>query len=107
MLSLGLFEPDALRARIGELSYGRRRRVELARLVSEPVDRLLLDEPTNHLSPALVEELEAALADYPGAVVLVTHDRRTRARFTGARLQISEGHVLAPDHASPAATVAG
>ncbi|MDH6228636.1 MULTISPECIES: TlrC/CarA/OleB/SrmB family ABC-F type ribosomal protection protein [Streptomyces] len=93
LLSLGLFEPAALRIRVGELSYGQRRRIELARLVVEPVDLLLLDEPTNHLSPALVEELETALADYPGAVVLVTHDRRMRERFTGSRLELDGGEV--------------
>jgi macrolide transport system ATP-binding/permease protein len=93
LLSLGLFEPEALRLRVGELSYGQRRRIELARLVSEPVDLLLLDEPTNHLSPALVEELEAALVGYAGALVLVTHDRRMRTRFTGSRLELREGAV--------------
>ncbi|MDR3083164.1 MAG: ATP-binding cassette domain-containing protein, partial [Streptomyces sp.] len=95
LLSLGLFEPDALRLRIGELSYGQRRRIELARLVSEPVDLLLLDEPTNHLSPALVEELEEALVGYEGALVLVTHDRRMRAEFSGSRLELREGAVAA------------
>ncbi|MER5277170.1 TlrC/CarA/OleB/SrmB family ABC-F type ribosomal protection protein [Streptomyces sp. NPDC002809] len=93
LLSLGLFEPAALRLRVGDLSYGQRRRIELARLVSDPVDLLLLDEPTNHLSPALVEELETALAGYTGALVLVTHDRRMRTRFRGTRLEMSEGAV--------------
>jgi macrolide transport system ATP-binding/permease protein len=93
LLSLGLFDPEALRLRVGELSYGQRRRIELARLVSEPVDLLLLDEPTNHLSPALVEELEEALAGYAGALVIVTHDRRMRTRFTGSRLELREGAV--------------
>ncbi|GIH92201.1 TlrC/CarA/OleB/SrmB family ABC-F type ribosomal protection protein [Planobispora siamensis] len=93
LLSLGLFRPADLRLRIGELSYGQRRRIELARLVSEPVDLLLLDEPTNHLSPALVEELEQALAGYEGALVVVTHDRRMRSRFTGSRLELRDGRV--------------
>ncbi|MFD3441041.1 TlrC/CarA/OleB/SrmB family ABC-F type ribosomal protection protein [Streptomyces sp. NPDC058685] len=93
LLSLGLFAPEALRLRVGELSYGQRRRIELARLVSEPVDLVLLDEPTNHLSPALVEELESALTGYEGALVLVTHDRRMRSRFTGSRLELQEGAV--------------
>ncbi|MFI0352313.1 TlrC/CarA/OleB/SrmB family ABC-F type ribosomal protection protein [Actinomadura sp. 9N407] len=93
LLSLGLFRPADLRLRIGELSYGQRRRIELARLVSDPVDLLLLDEPTNHLSPALVEELEEALAGYGGAVVVVTHDRRLRSRFTGSRLELRDGRV--------------
>jgi macrolide transport system ATP-binding/permease protein len=93
LLSLGLFAPEALRLRVGDLSYGQRRRIELARLVTAPVDLLLLDEPTNHLSPALVEDLEAALAGYPGAVVLVTHDRRMRSRFTGTHLRLPEAAV--------------
>jgi len=93
LLSLGLFDPETLRLRVGELSYGQRRRIELARLVSEPVDLLLLDEPTNHLSPALVEELEEALVGYAGALVMVTHDRRMRTRFTGSRLELREGAV--------------
>ncbi|MFC0597456.1 ABC-F family ATP-binding cassette domain-containing protein [Streptomyces palmae] len=96
LLSLGLFSPSDLRLRVGELSHGQRRRIELARLVTEPVDLLLLDEPTNHLSPALVEEMEAALADYPGALVMVTHDRRTRSRFTGTRITLEEGRIT--DH---------
>ncbi|MGW6791850.1 TlrC/CarA/OleB/SrmB family ABC-F type ribosomal protection protein [Streptomyces chartreusis] len=90
LLSLGLFRPGELRLRIGELSYGQRRRVDLARLVSEPADLLLLDEPTNHLSPALVEELQGALAHYAGAVVLVTHDRALRRGFRGEHLHLPE-----------------
>jgi macrolide transport system ATP-binding/permease protein len=93
LLSLGLFSPDDLRQRVQDLSYGQRRRIELARLVTEPVDLLLLDEPTNHLSPALVEELEEALTGYQGTVVVVTHDRRMRSRFNGAHLRLRNGHV--------------
>ncbi|MGW4821483.1 TlrC/CarA/OleB/SrmB family ABC-F type ribosomal protection protein [Streptomyces sp. NPDC004227] len=101
LLSLGLFSPVDLRLKVSELSYGQRRRIELARLVSEPVDLLLLDEPTNHLSPALVEELEGALACYQGAVVVVTHDRRVRSRFTGRHMELNAGHV-AQFHEAPA-----
>ncbi|MEV4198322.1 TlrC/CarA/OleB/SrmB family ABC-F type ribosomal protection protein [Micromonospora globbae] len=93
LLSLGLFRPADLRLRVRELSYGQLRRLEVARLVSKPVDLLLLDEPTNHLSPALVEELEQALVDYQGAVVVVTHDRRMRAWFAATHLQLRAGHV--------------
>ncbi|MEV0388633.1 ribosomal protection-like ABC-F family protein [Nonomuraea sp. NPDC050643] len=88
LLALGLFRPSELGLRMPELSYGQRRRVELARLVSEPVDLLLLDEPTNHLSPMLVEQVEEALTSYGGALVIVTHDRRLRAAFTGSHLEL-------------------
>ncbi|MEO3848628.1 ABC-F family ATP-binding cassette domain-containing protein [Streptomyces sp. B8F3] len=97
LLSYGLFRPADLRLRVGELSYGQRRRIDLARLIAEPVDLLLLDEPTNHLSPVLVEELEQALAAYAGALVVVTHDRRMRARFTGTRLHLDGGTPRPPE----------
>jgi len=95
LLALGLFRVDDLDRRVCELSYGQQRRLEIARLVSEPTDLLLLDEPTNHLTPALVEELEAALAGYTGAVVVVTHDRLMRRRFTGRHLQLESGLEVA------------
>lgn len=102
LLALGMFRPADLGLRVGELSYGQQRRIELARLVVEPVDLLLLDEPTNHLAPALVEELEAALATYSGARVVVTHDRRLRARFAGTRLELRDGRaVVGPAPAGP------
>ncbi|MFE7777909.1 ribosomal protection-like ABC-F family protein [Streptomyces sp. NPDC057445] len=94
LLSLGLFREPELRLPVGSLSVGQRRRIDLARLVTRPVDLLLLDEPTNHLSPLLVEELEAALGDYTGAVVVVTHDRRMRRAFRGSHLRLNEGAVV-------------
>jgi macrolide transport system ATP-binding/permease protein len=94
LLALGLFREAELSLPVGSLSVGQRRRIDLARLVTRPVDLLLLDEPTNHLSPLLVEELEAALADYPGAVVVVTHDRRMRRAFHGSHLELNEGAAV-------------
>ncbi|MFE9479369.1 ABC-F family ATP-binding cassette domain-containing protein [Streptomyces spororaveus] len=84
----GLLAPQDLARPVRDLSVGQRRKVELARLVARPLDLLLLDEPTNHLAPAVVEELEAALADFGGTLVLVTHDRRLRAAFRGRRLRL-------------------
>ncbi|MER5863651.1 ATP-binding cassette domain-containing protein [Kitasatospora sp. NPDC002040] len=101
LLGLGLFRAADLGTPVRELSTGQRRKLELARLVTEPVDLLLLDEPTNHLAPALVEELEQALADYRGTVITVTHDRRLRAAFSGPRLELA-----GPDRSSPARTAA-
>ncbi|MFC9561927.1 ATP-binding cassette domain-containing protein, partial [Agromyces sp. NPDC056965] len=91
--SLGLFRPDDLGLPLSALSYGQRRRLELALLVASRHDVLLLDEPTNHLAPVLVDELELALEGFPGTVVLVSHDRRMRARFVGRRLHVSGGLI--------------
>jgi energy-dependent translational throttle protein EttA len=71
---------DALRlppweANVGKLSGGEKRRVALCRLLLSKPDMLLLDEPTNHLDAESVEWLESFLADFPGTVVAVTHDR--------------------------------
>ncbi|WP_280490263.1 ABC-F family ATP-binding cassette domain-containing protein [Nocardia carnea] len=88
LLALGLFTRAQLTTRVGELSTGQRQRLALARLVTEPTAALLLDEPTNHLSPALVEDLETALTHYTGALVIVSHDRRLRSRWRGARLAL-------------------
>ncbi|MEU6297854.1 ATP-binding cassette domain-containing protein [Streptomyces erythrochromogenes] len=85
---LGLLAPADLTRPVRTLSAGQRRKLELARLVAYPLDLLLLDEPTNHLAPALVEELEAALAHFGGTLVVVTHDRRLRAGFSGRRLEL-------------------
>ncbi|MFD8014087.1 ABC-F family ATP-binding cassette domain-containing protein [Streptomyces sp. NPDC058955] len=95
LLALGLLREEDLAVPVAALSAGQRRRLELALLVSRPADLLVLDEPTNHLAPALVEELEEAVAVFPGAVVAVSHDREFRARFTGRHLELAGGRVTA------------
>ncbi|MBD7994808.1 ABC-F family ATP-binding cassette domain-containing protein [Arthrobacter sp. Sa2CUA1] len=89
LAELGLLHPGEEEQRLGELSPGQRRRVALAVLLAEPPQLLLLDEPTNHLSLALAGELEQALADYPGTVVLASHDHWLRRRWTGSRLSLA------------------
>ncbi|MFE4858088.1 ribosomal protection-like ABC-F family protein [Streptomyces sp. NPDC056670] len=91
LLALGLFREEDLAVPVAALSVGQRRRLELARLVTRPADLLVLDEPTNHVSLALVEEVEQALAGYPGAVVVVSHDRRFRSSFAGDHLELRAG----------------
>jgi macrolide transport system ATP-binding/permease protein len=75
LLRLGLFRTSEFHVPVGALSAGQQRRLALARLLLGHKDVMLLDEPSNHLAPALVEELEAALAEFDGTVVMVSHDR--------------------------------
>ncbi|MGV1005523.1 MAG: ABC-F family ATP-binding cassette domain-containing protein [Candidatus Nanopelagicales bacterium] len=73
---LGLLRPRETGRRVGELSTGQQRRLDLALVLSTRPQLLLLDEPTNHLSVALVDELTDALGGTQAAVVLSTHDRQ-------------------------------
>jgi ATPase subunit of ABC transporter with duplicated ATPase domains len=90
----GLRGEDALRPS-SSLSPGERSRAVLALLQARGVNTLLLDEPTNHLDLEAIEQLELALADYPGTVLLVTHDRRFLERFGATRVvTLRRGRVV-------------
>ncbi|WP_238782878.1 ABC-F family ATP-binding cassette domain-containing protein [Streptomyces monomycini] len=97
LVSLGLLSVADLDQPVGRLSVGQRRRLALALLVAHPPHLLLLDEPTNHLSPRLCDELEDALGAGPGAIVVASHDRWLRGRWTGRRLHLRSGHQVLPD----------
>jgi ATPase subunit of ABC transporter with duplicated ATPase domains len=84
LAKFGLGADDVLRP-ARTLSPGERTRAQLALLAAQGVNCLILDEPTNHLDLPAIEELEAALAGYPGTIVLVTHDRRLLERFGETR----------------------
>src|ERR1700739_1105535 len=87
---------DALRcppddADVTKLSGGERRRVALCRLLLDQPDLLLLDEPTNHLDAESVSWLEGHLRNYPGAILIVTHDRYFLDNVTGWILELDRG----------------
>lgn len=75
LLRLGLFRPAEFHVPVGGLSAGQQRRLALARLLLGGYETMIVDEPTNHLAPVLVEQLEAALAEFAGTLVIVSHDR--------------------------------
>ncbi|MBN8965300.1 MAG: energy-dependent translational throttle protein EttA, partial [Rhizobiales bacterium] len=90
---------DALRcppddADVSKLSGGERRRVALCRLLLDQPDLLLLDEPTNHLDAESVHWLEGHLRDYPGAILIVTHDRYFLDNVTGWILELDRGRGI-------------
>ncbi|MBY0333684.1 MAG: energy-dependent translational throttle protein EttA [Acetobacteraceae bacterium] len=90
---------DALRcppaeSAVTHLSGGERRRVALCRLLLEKPDLLLLDEPTNHLDAESVAWLEKTLREYPGAVLIVTHDRYFLDNVTGWILEVDRGRGI-------------
>src|SRR5580700_2526648 len=81
-----LFRQEQLELPLNRLSGGERARVHIARLMLQPADILLLDEPTNDLDIPTLEVLESNLLDFPGAIVLVTHDRFLLDRLSKAIL---------------------
>ena len=93
LLGRFLFSGDDVYKKIAELSGGARRRVALAKLVLDRPDVLLLDEPTTHLDLATLETLEGALGAFPGAILLVSHDRYFLDRVGGRLLIIEDGGV--------------
>ena len=79
---------------VTKLSGGERRRVALCRLLLEQPELLLLDEPTNHLDAETVNWLEGHLRNYPGAILIVTHDRYFLDNVTGWILELDRGRGI-------------
>jgi len=93
LLGSFLFIGDDVFKHCRVLSGGERQRVAIARLLLQSTNLLLLDEPTHHLDLAGKDVLEEALGQYPGAVVVVTHDRSLMARLATRILAVQDGRV--------------
>ncbi len=96
-----LFSPDILEMPLANLSGGEKARISIAHLMLKPADLLLLDEPTNDLDIPTLEILEESLLDFPGAVVLITHDRCMLDRVCNTLLALGDldRNELFPDYA--------
>lgn len=92
LLGLGFKHGDFVRP-VAEFSGGWQMRVELAKLLLRQPDFLLLDEPTNHLDIESIQWLENFLQGYPGAVVLVSHDRTFLDNITNRTIEITAGRI--------------
>lgn len=92
--SFGLVAPRDLQRPVGSLSIGQQRRLALAMVLATPPGLLVLDEPTNHLSLTLATALEEHLPQYPGAVVVASHDRWLQRSWSGQRLELPPNNPM-------------
>ncbi|MCX6026655.1 MAG: ABC-F family ATP-binding cassette domain-containing protein [Chloroflexi bacterium] len=91
LLGRFLFRADDARKRVGDLSGGEKARVQMARLMLEGANCLLLDEPTNHLDIRSAEVLEAALEEYTGTIIVISHDRYFLDNVVDHIVELEEG----------------
>jgi ATP-binding cassette subfamily F protein 3 len=93
LLGAFLFSGDTVHKRISVLSGGERNRLALAFMLMQPANLLLLDEPTNHLDMAAKDVLLAALREFDGTVVFVSHDRYFLAELATRVLEVGHGGI--------------
>ncbi len=92
-LAAFLFRGEDVFKSVDSLSGGEKSRLKLCMLMDERINLLILDEPTNHLDIASREWIEGAVADFPGALLLVSHDRYFIDRFARRVWTIEDGHI--------------
>src|SRR2546423_4166159 len=93
LIGYGLFRLEDMHKKVGQLSLGQRRKLEIARLMAEGPNILLLDEPTNYISLDVLEAFESAILNFPGPVIAVSHDRWFIQRFGGHLWNLIDGTV--------------
>lgn len=98
LLGYGLFRLEDMEKQVGQLSIGQRRKLEIACLMANKPNVLLLDEPTNYISLDVLEALEAAILNFPGPVIAVSHDRWFIQRFGGELWELGEGRLHMHEH---------
>jgi macrolide transport system ATP-binding/permease protein len=94
LIGYGLFRLEDMQKKVGQLSIGQRRKLEIARLMAEGPNVLLLDEPTNYISLDVLEAFEAAIVAFPGPVIAVSHDRWFMQRFGGKIWELGDGKII-------------
>lgn len=94
LIRSGLFHYEDVNKRVGELSSGQGRKLQIARLIATGANLLVLDEPTNDVSFDVLEALEDALHHFPGPVIAASHDRRFLQNFNGEVLEIVDGKLV-------------
>lgn len=100
LIGYGLFRLEDMHKTIGQLSLGQRRKLEIACLMAQAPNVLLLDEPTNYISLDVLEAFEAAILNFPGPVLAISHDRWFIERFGGACWSLDQGMLSLREAAS-------
>ena len=93
LIGYGLFRLEDMQKKVGQLSLGQKRKLEIARLMAQHPNVLLLDEPTNYISLDVLEAFESAILNFPGPVLAISHDRWFIQRFGGLSWELAAGKL--------------